>query len=56
MYIELLVVDLHNKLMAVKMFNCGQSAGKTFDLNLISKESSETIREGRSKENLDDMI
>ena len=24
--------------MTVKMFNCGQSAGKTFDLNLISPE------------------
>ena len=37
-YIELLAVNLYNELMAVKMFNRGQSAGKAFDMKLISQK------------------
>ena len=37
-YIELLAVILYNKIMAVKKFNCGQSAGKVFSKNGISEK------------------
>ncbi len=37
-YIELLAVTLYNKVMAVKKFNRGQSAGKVFSKNGVSEK------------------